>query len=200
MSDRNEKQRAQRDEFSSAGSFITMKELLDELVLFAPTEHVDEVATTFGTKDAVITDLAVLTREGQPVYEDVMILQGAIIGTLKRNITESKDIIKDDSTGLLFEVTTRSSRAYLGVVGIGDAKKGQNAPYELHRPTEEQKQVARDFLAAGPFVREPSVTKVLFDAPAPIAQAAQPTPVAQAAQPEDPFAVSQPEDPFAVKQ
>ncbi|AKA61710.1 hypothetical protein SEA_YDN12_43 [Streptomyces phage YDN12] len=117
-----------KDEFDSAGSYIQVKELLGDLVLFTPTEYVEEVKTDFGDKDAVVSHLVVLTAEGGPVeYEDQMIFQGSLIGQLKRKIP--------------------GNRKLLGVVAKGEAKKGQNAPYILNSPTDEQKQMARDYLA-----------------------------------------------------
>lgn len=116
----------QRDEFDTAGAYVAVKDLLGELVLFTPTEYVEEVQTDFGTKDAVVTDLVVLTQNGAE-YQDVMIFQGSLIGQLKRKI--------------------QGGRKLLGVIAKGEAKKGQNAPYILAAPTDEQKQAARDFLA-----------------------------------------------------
>lgn len=118
----------QRDEFDTAGAYVAVKDLLGDLVLFSPTEYVEEVKTDFGDKDAVITDLVVLTAEGGPAeYQDVMIFQGSLIGQLKRKIT--------------------GGRKLLGVIAKGEAKKGQNAPYILAAPDDAQKQVARDYLA-----------------------------------------------------
>lgn len=117
-----------KDEFDTAGTYVAIKDLLGELVLFTPTEYLEEVNTTFGTKDAVMTDVAVLTAEGGPVeHADVMILQGSLIGQLKRKIP--------------------GGRKLLGVIAKGEAKKGQNAPFILEAPTDDQKQMARDFLA-----------------------------------------------------
>jgi hypothetical protein len=116
----------QRDEFDTAGAYVAVKDLLGELVLFTPTEYVEEVQTDFGTKDAVVTDLVVLSQNGAE-YQDVMIFQGSLIGQLKRKI--------------------QGGRKLLGVIAKGEAKKGQNAPYILAAPTDEQKQAARDFLA-----------------------------------------------------
>jgi hypothetical protein len=119
---------SQRDEFDSAGAYVAVKDLLGELVLFSPTEHVEEVQTDFGTKDAVLTDLVVITAEGGPAeYTDVMIFQGSLIGQLKRKIAGSKKL--------------------LGRIDKGEAKKGQNAPYILTAPSDEDKQLARDYLA-----------------------------------------------------
>lgn len=116
----------EKDEFDTAGSYVAIKDLLGELVLFTPTEYVEEVKTDFGTKDAVTTDLVVLSQGGTE-YTDAMIFQGSLIGQLKRKIP--------------------GGRKLLGVIAKGEAKKGQNAPYILEAPTDEQKQMARDFLA-----------------------------------------------------
>jgi hypothetical protein len=119
---------SQRDEFDSAGAYVAVKDLLGDLVLFSPTEHVEEVQTDFGTKDAVLTDLVVITAEGGPAeYTDVMIFQGSLIGQLKRKIAGQKKL--------------------LGRIDKGEAKKGQNAPYILTAPSDEDKQLARDYLA-----------------------------------------------------
>lgn len=115
------------DEFDSAGAYVAIKELVGELVLFTPTEHLSDVETDFGKKDPVLTDLVVLSQDGQPEYTDVMVFQGSLIGMLKRKIA--------------------SGRKVLGVVSIGEAKKGQNAPYILTQPDDAQKQMARDYLA-----------------------------------------------------
>lgn len=125
-----------KDEFDTAGAYVAVKDLLGELVLFTPTEYVEEVKTDFGDKDAVITDLVVLTQEGQPEYDQVMIFQGSLIGTLKRKIPLYEN-------GRLM----REGRKVLGVISKGEAKKGQNAPFILAQPDDEQKQLARDFLA-----------------------------------------------------
>ncbi len=117
---------AKTDEFDTAGSYVAMKDLLGELVLFTPTEYVEEVQTDFGTKDAVLTDLVVLSQGGTE-YSDVMVFQGSLIGQLKRKIP--------------------TGRKLLGVVAKGEAKKGQNAPFILEAPTDEQQQTARNYLA-----------------------------------------------------
>ncbi len=122
---------SQRDEFDTAGTFVAMKDLLGELILFTPTEYVAEVVTIFSDKDnpkdAVITDLVVLSQEGTPEHLDVMILQGKLIGALKRKIP--------------------GNRKLLGVLSKGEPKKGMEAAYVLDAPDEAQQQMARDYLA-----------------------------------------------------
>lgn len=129
---------SQRDEFDTPGAYVAMKDLLGELVLFTPTEYIEEVTTDFGTKDAVVTDLVVVSQGGAK-YSDVMIFQGSLIGQLKRRVS--------------------SGRKLLGVIGKGEAKKGQNAPYLIEAPTDEQMQMTRDLLA-GRIVAEATPTKV----------------------------------------
>jgi hypothetical protein len=128
-----------RDEFDTAGAYVAVKDLLGELVLFTPLEYVEEVPTDFGTKDAIVTDLVVLTQDGQPSYDGVMIFQGSLIGTLKRKVP----VVGNPAQG----IAPREGRKVLGVIAQGEAKKGQNAPYILTQPDDDQKQLARDFLA-----------------------------------------------------
>lgn len=118
---------SQRDEFDTASAYVAMKDLVGDLVLFTPTEHVKEVPTDFGEKDAVVTDLVVLSQEGTPEYLDVMVYQGKLIGRLKRKI--------------------RDNRKLLGVIAKEEPKKGQEAAYILLEPDEAQMQMARDYLA-----------------------------------------------------
>lgn len=126
-----------KDEFDTAGEsrFNTDVKITDfagELLLLTPTEYIEEFETTFGTKDALVSDVVVLSADGGPVeYPDVLIFQGGLIGALKRRVpTEGKP-----------------GRKMLGVLGKGEAKKGQNAPYVLSSPDDNQKQAARDYLA-----------------------------------------------------
>lgn len=162
-----------REAFDQAGAYVSVKDLLGATVLFAPTEHVEEITTSFGTKDAVVTDLVVLSDGGAEFY-DAMIFQGAIIARLKRNI----------GTG----------RPVLGVIAKGEAKKGQNAPYVLEAADEAGVQAARDYLAKNPEFM-PAAPQVVQ----PVLQVAVPAPVAPIpamAAPATPVDPS--EDPFAV--
>ena len=47
-----------KDEFDTAGTYVAIKDLMGELVLFTPTEYLEEVATSFG--DTVVS----LSRNG----------------------------------------------------------------------------------------------------------------------------------------
>lgn len=118
----------QHDDFDDpkTGDYVQVSDLVGHLVLWYPSEHRQGVQTQFGEKDAVITDIVDLTDGA--TYLGAMILQGALIGVLKRNA----------GTG----------RPVLGVVGKGEAKKGQAAPYILNPASDEQKATAREYIAA----------------------------------------------------
>lgn len=122
---------SKRDEFDSAGEYVKVADLLGELILFTPTEYVPEengMETQFGKKDYVVSDMVVLTAAGGPEsYEDQTILQGTLVGALKRKIP--------------------GGRKLLGRLVKGEAKRGQQAPYRLDAPSDEDKQLARNFLA-----------------------------------------------------
>jgi hypothetical protein len=139
-----------RDDFDNAGEYVQIKDLEGELVLFTPTQYVEEVETSFGTKDAVTTDLVVLSQDGQPEHDEVMIFQGALIGTLKRRIKQTHSIERDPVTGVVTRFVTTTTKRVLGVIAKGEGKKGQNAPYVLVAATDEQKDLARKYMAANP--------------------------------------------------
>jgi len=116
-----------RDEFDTgSGSIFRMAEYEGDLVLVYPVEHIEEITTTNGTKDAVSSDIIVLSR-GAEKHEGAFVFGGKMIGRLKRNLA--------------------SGRPVLGRIGKGEAKKGQNAPWVFLDPSEEDKQLARDYLA-----------------------------------------------------
>lgn len=123
-----------RDDFDDpiSGDYVQVAEMVGHLVLFYPLEHKQSVNTMFGEKDAVIADVHDLTDGVK--YESAMFLQGALIGVLKRNA----------GTG----------RPVLGVVGKGEAKKGQQAPYLLTPGNDEQKAIARKYIAANAPVKD----------------------------------------------
>lgn len=138
-----------RDEFDAASAYVAVKDLLGELVLFTPTEHVEEVPTDFGTKDAILTDLVVLTAaDGPTEYTDALIFQGSLIGSLKRKLPVYSEPVAASQFGPAQPAQlVKEGRKLLGVIAKGEAKKGQNAPYILVAPDDAQKQMARDYLA-----------------------------------------------------
>lgn len=141
-----------RDEFDNAGEYVQMRDLEGELILFTPREHIKGITTAFNDdKDAVRADLAVLRADGSVAeYEDVLIFQGGLISTLKRRIKVEKSIDRDPVTGVVTWYETTTVKRVLGVLGKGEAKKNQSAPYELTSATDAQKDLARAYTADNP--------------------------------------------------
>lgn len=118
---------------SAGGSKIT--DYHGSLLLITPTEYRTEVPTTFGEKDAVAANVAVLDepREGFPDGEsapleldNVLIFQGVLIGQTKAKIGK----------GMV-----------LGRLGQRPASKpGQNPAWALEDPTDADKDAARAYL------------------------------------------------------
>ena len=199
-----------RDEFDAAGEHVQIKDLEGELVLFTPLAHVEEVVTSFGTKDAILTDLVVLSQEGQPEYEEALVFQGALIATLKRRIKVEQSMERDPISGVVSYFETTTSRRVLGVISKGEAKKGQSAPYILGPTTDEQKDLARAYTKDNP--TPPPVRKMVrqvLSGTGPVnggavdtapAQPATASPATSQPEHEDPFAAaaSPADDPFAV--
>lgn len=192
-----------RGEFDVAGTHLAMRELEGETVLFTPREYIESIETTFGTKDAVRTDLVVLSRDNEEHY-DVLVFQGGLIGTLKRQIKTQREIDRNPVSGVVTEFEVRSFRRTLGKIGKGDAKKGQNAPFEIQQPDEQYLAAANAYVAENPV---PAPEKVQVNqyiatdtvaaapaaaapaAPAPVAAPAAPTPASELDAKDDPFAV-----------
>ncbi len=140
------------DDFDSPSEYVNMSELVGELLLFTPTEYIEKdedtqqgVNTVHGLKDAIITDLVVVSK-GES-YDQVMILQGPLIGALKRKLPVAPQFTGTDPNGNRIMSEAKPGRKLLGVLGRGEAKRGQNAPFKLEAPTDEQKQMTRDYLA-----------------------------------------------------
>lgn len=119
-------------------------ELLGGLLLVKPTEVIEEMDTEIGRAENVVrADVVVLTdtnlhEDGQPtgevlaagsVVEDVLVFQMALKRALLR--------VMDGPNPFL-----------LGRLGLGNAKKGKNAPYIFERPDEEDANLARQYLAS----------------------------------------------------
>lgn len=129
------------NEFDTASSsFFSAKDYVGELVLFSPTQYIEEMKTSFSTAekpycDAIMTDVVVITANGEE-FEDALIFQSALIGSLKRKI----------------------GRKLLGRLGRGEAKKGQSAPYLLEAPSDDDIKLATEFLA-GRMVKDATPSK-----------------------------------------
>lgn len=115
------------DQFDSPASGIKITEFEGMLLLCSPTEQRENINTTFGAADAVVTDLTVLDGkdEGQQ-HSGVLVFQKQLQGQLRPKI----------GTG----------RMVLGRLGRGVAKAGQSAPWVLQDPTDADKAKAREYL------------------------------------------------------
>lgn len=118
---------------SAAG--IDLKEMEGRLLLIKPLTVETGIQTTFGPKDAIRADIAVLDgpTAGEE-YKDVLIWPLVLQGQIRANVG--------------------SGRFNLGRLGKGNPKPGQQAPWKLADPTDADKDSARAHLAkatAAPF-------------------------------------------------
>lgn len=153
-----------RDEFDVVGEYFQVKEHVGALVLFTPTEHLENVVTAFnpGGTDAMLTDLVVLHKDGEACedeYDQSLIFQGALIAKLKSRVTITPSLDRDPVTGIVTEFETLTSKRVLGRIQRGEAKKGQSEPYIIGEVSDEDKDLARKYIAANP-MPEPIKRKV----------------------------------------
>lgn len=112
----------------SSGSGVKITEFEGQLLLLTPTAVEKDIPTAYGAADATTVTIVVLDGAGAgEEHVDVKVFQKALQGQLRPKV----------GTG----------RMVLGRLGRGTAKPGQSAPWLLADPTEQDKQVARDYLA-----------------------------------------------------
>lgn len=121
---------------SSGSSEYKVPDFLDRLVLVRPTELIPEMDTEIGQAENVIRgDVIVLDGDGEPavgsITEDVLFFQIALKRTLKR-------------------VLEGPNPYQLGRLEMGKAGKGKSAPYIFSKPDDEDKELARQWIAANP--------------------------------------------------
>lgn len=124
---------------ASGGAGITAYE--DQLLLVTPTEYVESISTSYGDTDAVRVDFVVLDGpDGPEEVEDTLVFQRILISAMKRQATFNEKNGVDPQTGY--------PKMILGVLKPNEEKqkKGQDAPWDLLEPTDEQKKLARDYL------------------------------------------------------
>lgn len=125
---------------ASGGAGITAFE--DQLLLVTPTEYVESISTSFGDTDAVRVDFVVLDGpDGPEEVEDTLVFQRILISAMKRQAIFNEKNGVDPQTGY--------PKMILGVLKPNEEKqkKGQDAPWDLLDPSDEQKALARDYLA-----------------------------------------------------
>jgi hypothetical protein len=116
------------DPFASGGaSDVSITDFEGNLLLITPTEFLtgdEAVETQFGPKDVVVADVVVLDGDEVEEHSGLYIFQGKLL-FLKRYV---------------------GKKPYLGRLGKGDTKVNGNFPWVLEAATEEDKQVAREYL------------------------------------------------------
>lgn len=125
---------------ASGGTGITEYE--GQLLLVTPTEYIESMKTSFGDTDAVRVDFVVLDApDGPEEVEDTLVFQRILISAMKRGATFNEKNGVDPQTGY--------PKMILGVLmpNKDKQKKGQDAPWDLLEPNDEQKALAREYLA-----------------------------------------------------
>jgi hypothetical protein len=122
------------DPFSApaVSSDTKITEFAGDLLLITPTSYEEEVKTVHGEKDAVKANVVVIDEkrpERSDVHENLLIFQGRLIGQTKPFV--GKGLV----LGRLREAKELK-------------KPGQSAPWILDDPTDEEKALAREYLAS----------------------------------------------------
>lgn len=116
------------DEFAAPASSTGIKweDLKGALLLFEVHSVETGIKTAFGETDAVRADVAVLdgTQAGQ-TYNDTLVFPKVLLSQVRPSV----------------------GKKVLGRLGQGSAKPGQSAPWMLQDATEDDKAVARAYVA-----------------------------------------------------
>ncbi|AER47626.1 hypothetical protein DS6A_72 [Mycobacterium phage DS6A] len=138
------------DLFDDPGSAdqIDLEAVEGRLLLVKPHEVREGIKTAFGEKDAVEADVHVLDGgDAGTVHRGVYLFPLVLIGQLKGNA----------GTG----------RFNLGRLGKGEAKPGQKPPWKLLDPTNDDRDLARRYLASDRYKQNTAAPE-----PEPVAAAA----------------------------
>lgn len=133
---------------SAGGDQVKIPELLGCLVLVYVREIREGITTPYGEKEAAAVDLHVLDgQKGGEVFENSLIFQGALIGSLRSAV---------------------GGDPVLGRISQGVAKPGQSAPFILTPYTDADAAIATGYISRRPkpFQAPPAATAA---APAPAA-------------------------------
>ena len=124
---------------TSSGDTVTWDDLEGRLLLIKPLELHSSIKTSFGDKEAIAADVHVLDGPNAgTVSHDVFVFPLALQGQIKKNI----------ATG----------RFNLGRLGKGVPKPGQRAPWRLLDPTDDDKGLARKYVASDKFTENDKPT------------------------------------------
>jgi hypothetical protein len=114
----------------TGGSGEKVADLLGMLVLVTPTEYVEGMQTDIGVSNAVRADVVLLDgpRQGEAI-DNMLFFQRAL------------------SRDLLSIMRNPQASMLIGRIGKGEAKAGKSAPYLFSKATEDEKNIARQYLA-----------------------------------------------------
>jgi len=120
------------DPFAAPSGGTKLADFEGRLLLFTPQELLKNIKTAkYGEQDAVLTDFAVLDGpEAGTVYEGVKVFQKIFISELTSRIGKDRPMM------LARVVTVENKRG-----------KDEKPVWVPQQPTDEDKQVARDYLA-----------------------------------------------------
>lgn len=116
----------------AVSSDAKITEFAGDLLLITPTSYEEDVQTVHGSKDAVKANIVVIDEkrpERSEKHEGMLIFQGRLIGQTKPYVGKSLVL------GRLREAKELQ-------------KKGQNAPWILDDPSDDDKIKAREYLAS----------------------------------------------------
>lgn len=114
----------------AAGGGVKVTEFEGRLLLITPTSYDEGIATVHGEKDAVKANIVVIDEKSPAAserHDDVLLFQGNLIGATKRFVGKGMVV---------------------GRLGKGEAKPGKNAPWILDVATDDEKMLARTYLAS----------------------------------------------------
>lgn len=115
---------------SGPGSGERITDLMGELLLVKPLEYLQGINTKLGPTDAIRADVAILSGDRQgDLSQGMLIFQIALMRDLMRVLEGPNPYL-------------------LGRLGLGEEKAGKSAPYIFEQPTDEDRVLARQYLAA----------------------------------------------------
>lgn len=113
------------DPAEGGGDKLPYDDLNGSLLLVTVKSVEEGIQTTFGVKDAIKADIAVLDGDHKAErYEDTLIFPKVLVGALRSNV----------------------GRMVLGRLGQGNAKPGQKPPWILAAGTDADKATATKYL------------------------------------------------------
>jgi hypothetical protein len=114
----------------ASGSGVKVTEFEGRLLLITPTGYEEGISTDFGEKDAVRANIVVIDEKApgeSERHDDVLMFQGRLIGATKKFVGKGMVV---------------------GRLEKGEAKKGQSAPWQLATASDDEKTLARTYLAS----------------------------------------------------